>query len=181
MAATPSSFSPCLAELAVLQLRRRSSCRYKESYYFKILHFVWGAQRKRVNCKFKCVLLFVCQVTVPDSPDLVNEFSIISTTRSFTLTARQDQYSCRSWDALKRSFALMMQERVNLLQFCFFFPTFFSHILPSFFSLSATRERDSYCVTLKSRLRKRPQESRFFNDALITCSCTREWSLGKRV
>ena len=31
---------------------------------------------------------FIFQVTVPDSPDFVNEFSIISTTRSFTLTAR---------------------------------------------------------------------------------------------
>ena len=31
---------------------------------------------------------FISQVTVPDSPDFVNEFSIISTTRSFTLTAR---------------------------------------------------------------------------------------------
>ena len=31
---------------------------------------------------------FILQVTVPDSPDFVNEFSIISTTRSFTLTAR---------------------------------------------------------------------------------------------
>ena len=68
---------------------------------------------------------------------------------------------CRSRGASKRSFALMMQERVNLLQFCFFFPTYLSHILPSFFSSSATRERDSYCVTLKSRLRRGPQESRF--------------------
>ena len=31
---------------------------------------------------------FIFQVTVPDSPDFLNEFSIISTTRSFTLTAR---------------------------------------------------------------------------------------------
>lgn len=88
---------------------------------------------------------------------------------------------CRSRDASKRSFALMMQERVNLLQFCFFFLTYLSHILPSFFSLSATRERDSYCVTHKSRLQKRRQELRFFIDALITCPCTREWSLAKRV
>ncbi|CAH3136738.1 unnamed protein product [Pocillopora meandrina] len=43
-----------------------------------------GGNQYKLN---KTLPLLGMQVTVPDSPDFVNEFSIISTTRSFTLTA----------------------------------------------------------------------------------------------
>lgn len=71
-----------------------------------------GANQYKLN---KMLPLLGMQVTVPDSPDFVNEFSIISTTRSFTLTASTPEERDDWVEALNNAIDVVTKRKITFV------------------------------------------------------------------
>ncbi|XP_073229814.1 uncharacterized protein [Porites lutea] len=71
-----------------------------------------GANQYKLN---KMLPLLGMQVTVPDSPDFVNEFSIISTTRSFTLTASTPEERDEWVEALNNAIDVVTKRKITFV------------------------------------------------------------------
>lgn len=69
-----------------------------------------GGNQYKLN---KMLPLLGMQVTVPDSPDFVNEFSIISTTRSFTLTAGTPEERDEWVEALNKAIDVVTKRKIT--------------------------------------------------------------------
>lgn len=69
-----------------------------------------GGNQYKLN---KMLPLLGMQVTVPDSPDLVNEFSIISTTRSFTLTASTPEERDDWIESLNKAIDIVTKRKIT--------------------------------------------------------------------